>query len=432
MKKFRTLLRTTAGFLAAIACSTVAHAVCYVDAAATGAKDGSSWNDAYPSLQAALHDRTAKEIWVRRGVYKPTTTSDQTISFAVSLGTQVYGGFAGSETSRDARDPVANPTILSGDIDNNDANATSTNIDTALADIQGDNSYHVVIISGASTGMIDGPTIIDGFTITGGYAKYSGFHANGGGLNCDGHGNGTGTDAVNCSQFLRHLVFSGNAAIGDGGAVYDNGLNWGSSSPQFEDVSFIGNSARNNGGALCNVADNAGSASPLLTRVSFVANSAALGGAVYDRGEGAVGTAYSFSNPVFTDVTFEGNSANTGGGMYSYALNGGHAGPTFHSVTFDNNKVSSSSPSPYGGGLFALAEGANSLAQPQALNSTFSGNQATFGGALVNGSLSDGEVEAYLLSSTFSGNSAEVGGALYNGGQDHRERVSVTNVIFWG
>ena len=80
----------------------------------------------------------------------------------------------------------------------------------AFADIQGDNSYHVVTISGASTGMIDGPTVIDGFTITGGFAKYSGFHSNGGGLNCDGHGNGSGTDAANCSPILRNLVFSGN------------------------------------------------------------------------------------------------------------------------------------------------------------------------------------------------------------------------------
>jgi hypothetical protein len=433
MKTFGKSRKIVSAVLTSLICWTSAHAVCYVDATASGAKDGSSWSDAFPSLQSALHDRTCKEIWVRRGVYKPTATSDETVSFAVALGVQLYGGFAGGETSRGSRDPLANPTILSGDIDSNDANAATTNIDVAFADIQGDNSYHVVTISGASTGMIDGPTVIDGFTITGGFAKYSGFHSNGGGLNCDGHGNGSGTDAANCSPFLRNLVFSGNAAIGDGGAVYDNGLNWGSSSPQFEDVSFIGNSARNNGGALCNVADGGGGgSSPLLTRVNFLANTAALGGAMYDRGEDGTGSIYSFSNPLLTDVTFDGNSADTGGAVYNYALNGGVASPIFHSATFHNNKANSTSPSPYGGGLFVLSEGANSFARVQILNSTFASNQATFGGAIFNGTLSDGDVDIYVLSSTISGNSADVGGALYDGGDDEHDHVSLSNVILWG
>ena len=412
--------------------SATANAVCYVDSAATGTKDGSSWSNAYTSLQSALHDRTAKEIWVRRGVYKPTTTTDQTISFAVALGTQLYGGFAGGESNRDARDPVANPTILSGDIDSNDANTASTNVDTALADIRGDNSYHVITVSGASTGMIDGQTIIDGFTVTGGYAKYSGFHANGGGLNCDGHGNGSGTDAVNCSPTLRNLVFSGNAAIGDGGAVYDNGLTLGSSSPTFDNVSFLGNFARGNGGALCNVADDGGSSSPILSKVYFFANTAALGGAVYDRGEGAAGTAPSHSDPLLTDAMFEGNSADSGGAFYNYAFAGGTASPVIHSATFADNKTNSTSPSPYGGALLVISEGENSSAQPHIVNSTFTSNLATFGGAILDGTISNGELEIYLTNTTISGNGAQIGGGLYNGGDGGRDRVVLNNVILWG
>lgn len=424
-----------AGFLCLLVLSaSTCHAltlVCYVNGAATGADDGSTWPNAFTDLQSALQDKTCREIWVAQGVYKPTSGKNETISFAVSLGVQLYGGFAGNETTRDPRDPLAHPTILSGDIDNDDAHVGDTNIDTTFADIHGDNSYHVITINGASTGKIDGPTVIDGFTITGGFAKYSGFHANGGGLNCNGMGNGRSDSGVNCSPMLRNLIFSGNSAIGDGGAVYDNALGLGSSSPTFDNVTFVGNSTRNNGGAICNVADDGGSASPTLNKIQFVGNTAALGGAVYDRAEGTA-TSPSTSQPVLTDVLFEENVADSGGGFYNYALAGGSAYAMFKSVTFSDNQTNSSSPSPYGGALLALSEGANSLAHVQIVNSTFASNQATFGGAILDGTISGGNVQLEAVNVTFSGNTAQVGGALYNAGDDRGDTFQLTNVILWG
>ena len=75
----------------------------------------------------------------------------------------VYGGFAGTETARDQRNPAANVTILSGDIDNNDS---QTPIITDLTTVTGNttNSYHVV--TGGATGAT-----LDGFTITAGNAN---------------------------------------------------------------------------------------------------------------------------------------------------------------------------------------------------------------------------------------------------------------------
>ncbi len=74
----------------------------------------------------------------------------------------IYGGFAGTETARNQRDPATNLTVLSGDIDNNDS---QTPIITDLTTVTGNttNSYHVVIGATGAT--------LDGFTITAGNAN---------------------------------------------------------------------------------------------------------------------------------------------------------------------------------------------------------------------------------------------------------------------
>ncbi|MBS0569930.1 MAG: hypothetical protein JSS28_04945, partial [Proteobacteria bacterium] len=96
---------------------------CFVDTAATGANSGRSWTDAFVDLQSALATAGCSEIWVAKGIYKPTAGNDQTISFTIPAGTAVYGGFAGNETVRGASDPRSNPTVLSGDLGGNDTGA---------------------------------------------------------------------------------------------------------------------------------------------------------------------------------------------------------------------------------------------------------------------------------------------------------------------
>jgi Bacterial Ig domain len=434
MKTTETICRIVISLLIGIVGSRSAEAICFVNGAATGANTGSSWSDAYTNPQFALINPGCTEIWVAKGVYKPTLGTIQDVSFVIPSGVEIYGGFAGGETNRDARLPAVNLTVLSGDIDNNDANAASTGVDESPADVVGNNSYHVIFINGGVGAVpVTSATVVDGFTITGGHANSTGILANGAGLYCDGHGSGRDDSDVDCSPLLRNLVFSGNAADGDGGAIYNNGQVTGRSSPMLIDVTLHQNSAGNNGGAICNIATDGGISSPTLTDVFFNANTAKLGGGMYSRSESLASEA-SDSSPTLRSVVFAGNSANTGGGMYAYAFSGGHTNPTLNVVTFNENRTNSASvsPAPYGGGLFVLAEGRSSVSRPNLLNVTFNENQSTYGGAIFDGSLTGGDIGLALMNVTIAGNIAEVGGGLYNGGDGDADSVLLTNVILWG
>ncbi|MGB4951373.1 MAG: hypothetical protein WBO55_12130, partial [Rhizobiaceae bacterium] len=262
---------------------------CYVDAAATGMNNGDTWADAYPDLIAALTDPNCTEIWVAAGVYQPGAA--RTDSFTLANGVAVYGGFAGGETALSERDWKTNVTILSGDIDNNDINTDGNQIAESTTDIQGSNSYHVLI--GGST---DNTAILDGFVITGGQANGTTWpHWFGGGMfNDDGEPTlnnlvfsgsyaNTGGGAIynaNSDPIIANSLFVGNASGGYGGAIN----NYSFSDPELTNVVFSGNTAVGDGGALRNI-----DSWPTLVNVTFGSNTAGGdGGAVYNGGPGTV------------------------------------------------------------------------------------------------------------------------------------------------
>ncbi len=217
--------------------SSAGAAVIYVNAAAAGANDGTSWANAYTSLQSALAAAVSSdEIWVVAGTYRPTGTTSRGISFALKNGVGVYGGFLGTETAREQRNPAANVTILSGDI------GTPGN--------SSDNSYHVVTADSTVTAS----AVLDGFTITGGNAN---------GATPDDRG--AGLLGSNASPTVAHCVFTGNTASSRGGAFRVDG-----GSASFQDCTFTGNSAGLAGGAV-----SAGSVTSLtLTRCLIRSNTA--------------------------------------------------------------------------------------------------------------------------------------------------------------
>ncbi|WP_452218537.1 leucine-rich repeat protein [Lacinutrix undariae] len=114
----------------------------YVNYAATGANDGTSWADAYTDLQDALVPDTFSNVWIAKGTYKPTATADRDASFKLYY--NLFGGFDGTEANLSDRDlsllHTTNETILEGDLSGND-NAAQVIFSDPL---KSDNSYHVV------------------------------------------------------------------------------------------------------------------------------------------------------------------------------------------------------------------------------------------------------------------------------------------------
>ncbi|RCK73393.1 MAG: Fibronectin type III domain protein [Anaerolineae bacterium] len=312
-------------------------------------------------------------------MYKPG--SARTDTFTLKNGVALYGGFAGMETQRSQRNWVANKTILSGDIDNNDDNnnADGNFIDETAADISGSNSYHVVTGSGTNN-----TAVLDGFIITAGQANgLSSTDTRGGGMY-----NYTG------SPSLTNVTFSGNWALYRGGGMF----NIYSSSPTLTNVTFSGNTTTNYGGGMYNY----NYSNPMLTNVTFSGNQAASGGGIYNDS----------SSPTLTDVTFSGNIATyDGGGMYNYDS----SSPTLTNVTFSGNSASNR-----GGGMSN-----NWSSSPTLTNVTFSGNTATSGGGMYNDWISS----PTLTNVTFSGNTATYGGGMYN---FYNSNPTLTNIILWG
>ena len=283
----------------AVAAATARAQVIHVDAGAAGAGDGTSWTDAYTDLQDALAEvgaTTKREVWVAAGVYQPHA-STRSVAFDLDrTNLKLYGGFAGTETLLSERDVEANPTILSGDLLGNDgpdfANRT-------------DNSYHVVVATGSITGLV-----LDGFTITSGFANFSDSNQNhGGGLIVFAS---AGISVANCR-------FESNHATESGAAVFCF-----QSVTRFENCVFAANGAdgapvlRTSIGGGIRYFAAGGANSKIIDACSFFENYAGSGGG------GAVGG--DTSGLRLTNSVFTGNVAGSIGGVGrggALALNAG-------------------------------------------------------------------------------------------------------------
>ena len=88
--------------------------IIYVKAGATGS--GSSWDDALGEINQAVSMASMTglnhQVWVAKGTYLGDTSLTSAIS--LSAGVSLYGGFAGTESSLEERDPAKNITVIDG------------------------------------------------------------------------------------------------------------------------------------------------------------------------------------------------------------------------------------------------------------------------------------------------------------------------------
>ena len=390
-------------------------ATIYVKHDVTGG-DGTSWANAYADLQTALTSAASgDEIWVAKGVYKPTTGTVRTATFQLKNGVALYGGFAGTETVRANRDWDTNKTVLSGDIDSNDT-VDADGVITDVNNISGDNVYTVVTGSGTNN-----TAILDGFVITGGLANGSGT------LHPDRRGAGIYNNPG--SPALVNLIIIGNYANGTSNNGYGGGMsNYNGSNPTLTNITFSSNTANASGGGMYNYS----SSSPTLTNVTFSSNTASTdGGGMFNRSSSPTLTYVTFSgntatddgagmynesssHPTLTDVTFSSNTAtDKGAGLFNFS-----SSPTLTNVTFTSN-ISTS----FGGGIY------NYSSSPTLTNVIFYNNSATWGGGIANYNTSS----PTLTNVTFNGNSARQGycGGIHNQNRDGAESI-LKNVILWG
>jgi hypothetical protein len=188
--------------------------VIYVKSDAVGANDGSSWVNAYVSLQSAIDVAVSgDQIWVSKGIYIPSYDYGlgdiRYNHFRLVENVAIYGGFAGTETDVSQRIDFsyggANETILSGDLNGDDIVSGEGN--SLSFSNNADNCYHVLYLPNTITPTLTNLAIIDGFTISGG-------NANG---VVSPHGSGGGILITYCSPTLNNLTIIYNSANGGAG-----------------------------------------------------------------------------------------------------------------------------------------------------------------------------------------------------------------------
>ena len=340
----------------------VAKNVIYITPEGTG--DGSSWAKATNNLYGEMmKDRTVDtmQIWVKYGTYNGNTTASQgrdEAAFKLGKRNKVYGGFAGNESSLEARS-LQNPSILDGQ--------KSRRVIFQLTDF-----------ADIDSSFIDGFTIVNGIDMTVGTANIKMNNSQAIQSGSDMAGNGGGV-YLRKNGILRNCIIDDCKAI-SGGGVFNYG-------GKVIDCSFTNNEANHAGGLFnsgitslsnCTISNN-------KTLYAIGTNMLGYGGGVYN-----VGALYIYENVFICN-----NKGIVGNGFYNY--NSGI-------ITMNGGKISENTGGEYGGGIYN--DGTVVIN-----NGCIENNQASQGGGITtHGSLS---MYGGIISKNVAGS---YGGGICNSG----------------
>ncbi len=421
-------------------------AIIYVSAAAGGANDGTSCQDALVSLQSALaaaqpgdEIRVAEGTYMPDGGYKPVGgahvpgSGDRTASFQLASGVAIYGGYPSTcdGDSFGPRDPDQHVTILSGDLADDDsatmlrefASRADDLKDVARGarrsdDLDGDgtvgdkdflqfvesghydnNSHHVVNATG-----VDDTALLDGVTVTAGVATGASVRHGGGILadpgsptlnacvvrnNTAGVPQGAGGGIYGCDGPINNCVIQGNTAFDGGGLAFCDGVI--SECVVADNVCKfgVGGGLFDCGGAIagCTIRGNGG---PVCNGAGGLYDcDGEITGCLIAGGDAQLGGGLVSCDGLISDCVIVGNSAsNAGGGLDS-------CGGILRRCVISANRAGT-----YGGG------GLN-VSPASIVNCVISGNAAGFAGGGLR------ECDGALTNSVVSGNAAESGSALW-------------------
>lgn len=210
-------------------CTTSADAVrfrprkvIFANAGKTSSGDGSSWSEAFQSIQEAVDAACeGSEIWVKKGRYQLSAPID------INKTVHLYGGFQGHETHRRKRNWEEHATMIDGD-----GKVQCLHV-SADATMDG-----VVITNGYSSEASSGVSITNGASLRVENVTFSG--NNGGGV----------WNGYNCSSVFRNCAFIENESNERGGAIFNM------HALTISNSRFLRNSARSAGGGIYNWTEN--------------------------------------------------------------------------------------------------------------------------------------------------------------------------------